>query len=236
MVKTDTYVMLICSLPSPEALFAAKQPPLSRLKLDQRLRMLSDEDAATLNLVEDAVDWRRLPITVTDRDVIERGRQALSRIESATLRQIVLERLELRTCVAALRRRARGEGPPSPQTPWGFGRWIRRMTRNWNEPGFRLEGAFPWIPQAERAVRKGQADALERLLLDRSYKSLQRHEGFHAFDLEAVVIYVLKWNIVDRATRYNAQAAARRFDGLTQAGLGAFAALDWGGEDDPRQS
>lgn len=230
MSDPNAYVMLLSSLPSPEALFLAKQPPLSRLKLDQRLRVLTEEDAAALKLVEDALDWRQLPITTSEQDVIDRARAALTGIQNETLLQIVRDRLEIRTCVAALRRRYRGEGPPPRETVWGFGRWIGHITRNWTEPGFRLDGVFPWLRQADRLMQQDDATALERLLLEVSYKRLQRLAGEHIFDFEAVVIYVLKWNIVDRWGRYNAEAAARRFEDLTQAGLGDHATLSLEGE------
>lgn len=233
MVATDTanaYVMLISSLPSPEALFLAKQPPLSRLKLDARLRVLSPEDAETLRLVEDALDWRQLPIAASEQDVIDRGRTALSRIDNENLQLIVRDRLEIRTCVSALRRRSRGEGPPPADTPWGFGRWVGHITRNWTDPDFRLGGVFPWLREADRLMRADDTVALERLILEQAYRRLQRQAGEHEFDFEAVVRYVLKWNIVDRWGRYNSEAAARRFEKLAEAGLGAHARLSFEGE------
>jgi hypothetical protein len=45
-----------------------------------------------------------------------------------------------------------------------------------------------------------------------------------------VVIYVLKWNIVDRWGRYNGEAALRRFDELTDASLEKYGALAFQGE------
>jgi len=45
MSDPNVYIMLMSSLPSPEALFLAKRPPLSRLKLDRRLRVLAPEHA-----------------------------------------------------------------------------------------------------------------------------------------------------------------------------------------------
>lgn len=218
MSDPDAYVMLVSSLPDPQALFLAKQPPLSRLRLDQRLRVLTAEDAERLKLVEEALNWRQLPMAASEQDVIDRGRAASSRIESEALRLILRDRLEIRTCLAALRRRARGEGPPS-DSAWGFGRWVGHIARNWTEPAFRLEGVFPWLREADRLLRQDDPLALERLVLDLSYEKLKRQAGEHAFDFEAVVIYVLKWSIVDRWARYNAEAAARRFEDLTQAGL-----------------
>ncbi len=219
MSQADAYVMLISSLPNPESLFRAKRPPLSRLKLDQRLRVLTAEDARTLKLVEGALDWRRLPIDAAEGDIIARGRRALAHIDNPTLQRIVRDRLEIRSCVAALRRRARGEGPPLGK-PWGFGRWVGHIERNWSDAGFRLDGVFPWLREADGLIRHSDAAALERLLLQQAYRRLQRVAGSHTFDIEAVVIYVLKWNIVNRTTRYNRVAATRRFEALSRSGLG----------------
>ena len=229
MREPDKYTMLIAGLPAPESLFAAKRPPLSRLRLDQRLRVLTEEDAETLRLVENALSWRQLSIATSEDDVIKRGREALNRIKSTTLQQIVRDRLELRTCIAALRRRARGEAAPVNK-PWGFGRWVNHIVRNWTDPGFRLDNVFNWLREADRLIKQDDAYGLETIVLQQSYKQLQRAAGTHIFDLEAVVIYVLKWNIVDRVTRYNAEAATRRFNDLIQLGLGEYASLSFAGE------
>ena len=228
--SSDTYTMLISGLPSPEAIFVAKQAPLSRLKLDQRLRVLVPEDAEMLQQVEDALQWDRLPISLSEDEVVERGRNALSQIENETIQQIVRDRLEIRTCVAALRRRNRGEAAPAAGTKWGVGRWVGHIARNWTESGFRLDLTFPWLREADRLMKQEETVALERLLLEQAWKSIVRQSGEHLFDFEAVVIYVLKWNIIDRWVRYNAEAAARRFHDLTEAALGDYAQLEFEGE------
>jgi hypothetical protein len=56
---------------------------------------------------------------------------------------------------------------------------------------------------------------------------LHRHAERHPFDLEAVVIYVLKWGIFDRWATANREDAARRFDALTDEGLGTYRTLDF---------
>ena len=225
MSDPNAYVMLISSLPNPEPIFLAKQTPLSRLKLDQRLRVLTPDDAAVLHQVEDALRWDHLPIKLSEDEVIGRGRAALAQIDNDVLTRIIRDRLEIRTCVAALRRRQRGETAPSAGTRWGIGRWVNHIARYWTEPTFRLDGVFPWLREADRLLKDGDSMALERLLLQEAWQKLVRQAGEHQFDFEAVVIYVLKWNIVDRWTKYNAEVAARRFQDLTEAGLGRFAAL-----------
>ena len=230
MSDPDAYVMLMSSLPSPEALFLAKQPPLSRLRLDQRLRVLEPEDAETLNLVEDALQWARLPISLTEEAVVARAREALERIDNEVLRQVIEERLEIRTVVAALRRRHRGESAPAPGVCWGIGRWVDHIPRNWTEASFRLDRVFPWLREADRLMQVGDTEGLERLLLQQAWKRLARLSGEHEFDFEAVVIYVLKWNIVDRWSGYNGEAAMRRFKEMVDAALGDYAALAFEGE------
>ena len=227
MSGTDAYAMLMASLPRSERLFLAKQPPISRLKLERRLQQLSPEDRLVVRQMEAALDWRAIDLMASDAAVLARATSALSALESPTLQEIIRERLELRTCMAALRRRARGEGPPPAGAGWGFGRLLDRIARSWGEPSLGLERVFPWIGQADQLLRQPDPVALERLILEQHYRLLRRQSLGHAFDLEAVVIYVLKWNIFDRWAAGNREGAARRFKALTAEGLGPEGVLDF---------
>ena len=213
------YVMLIASLPRPGPLFVLKQTPLSRFKLEQRLRVLTPEHSQSLQLVEQVLDWGRLRMHTTDEEVIARTRQAVRELASETLRAIVKSRLELRSCIAALRLRASGHAAPPSSRIWGYGSEINRIMHNWSAPDFGLSRRYPWLAEADRLIRQGDALALERIILEEAYRDLERRGGLHLFDFEAVVIYVLKWNIVDRWARHNSGGASRRFDELTELGL-----------------
>lgn len=227
MSGTDSYVMLMASLPRSERLFRAKQPPISRLRLDRRLLQLSLEDRELLRQVETALDWRDIDIGASDADVLARAERALAALDSPTLRDVIRERLELRTCMAGLRRRARGEGSPPAKQKWGLGRWVRRISQNWSDPSLGLERAFPWITQADRLLRQPDPEALERLILEQYFRMLQRHAERSPFNLDAVVIYVLKWGIFDRWAASNREGAARRFDALTDEALGTHLTLEF---------
>jgi hypothetical protein len=72
MRDPNAYTMLISGLPRPEALFRAKRPPLSRLKLERRLRVLAPEDADLLKTVEQVLTWRHLPISLSDAEIVNR--------------------------------------------------------------------------------------------------------------------------------------------------------------------
>lgn len=223
MADPDAYVALISSLPGSERLFVAKQPPLSRIRLDRRLRALSPEDARTLKCLEDVLSWESYAVGTTDEEVFERGRAALRRVPHPTLRAVLEQRLEMRTIVAALRLRQAGKPPPG--LPWGFGRFRTRILTQWTEPGFGLDHVYPWIREARQLTRAQDALGFERLVLEQSYRLMRRLGGPHHFDFEAVAIYVLKWNIFNRWAHSNTEAAARRFTAMTQDALADFPEL-----------
>jgi hypothetical protein len=218
-VGADRYITLMTSLPFPGDLFGARQTPLSRIRLEQRLRQLAPEDAALLRRIEDLLQWSHQPLARGDREILARARALMEDLENPLLQALVTYRLEERTLLAGLRRRRRGEPAPDARADWGFGRWVGRMRQHWSEPGFRLERVFPWVLEAHGLLEAGDSLGLERLVMGAAWERLGRLGGGHYFDFEAVVIYVLRWDIIDRWTSYSGPAAARRFERLVEQGL-----------------
>ncbi|WP_170759137.1 hypothetical protein [Ruegeria lacuscaerulensis] len=227
MSDPDAYISLISSLPGSERLFVAKQPPLSRLRLDRRLTALKPEDARVLKVLEHALNWSDYDMDVTDAQAIQRCKEALRDIPQPTLRKLFLERMDLRTVVAALRLRNQGGSPPVGA--YGVGRWSRHIPANWSDPSFRLETPMPWIKEARQLLDAEDPLGLERLLLSVSHNQLKRHAARHLFDFEAVAIYVLIWNIFDRWAQSNAQDAAKRFEKLAKQAMAGAADIDFEG-------
>ncbi len=227
MNGSDKYVMLMSSLPFHGPLFAAKRPPLSRIKLDQRLGALEEEDAALLRRIEDLIQWRNIPMGFTDAELCSRARTLVDQLDAGTVKDTIIWRLEQRTMVAALRRRQQGLPAPGKHEPWGFGRWLNHIAGNWNELTFRLEQVYPWLAEAVKLLRQNDTVALERLLLGVAWEQLGRLGAGHDFDFAAVVIYVLRWNVIDRWTRYNSAVAEQRFAALVDAGLGDYGSLSF---------
>lgn len=216
---SDKYVMLITGLPYHGPLFGAKQTPLSRIRLDRRLRVLTDDDAADLAMIESVLNWGLISDKGSDAELVGQSKKVLATLENPLLLRIVQQRLELRTLVAALRRRNRGESSPPTDKAWGIGRHLSAIQRNWREPGFGLERAHPWLREADNLLKQENSLGLERLILGEAWSQLERLSEEHLFDFEAVVIYVLRWNIVDRWTGYNADEAAARFGELVDAAI-----------------
>lgn len=213
------YAMLLSSLPvHPVNLFATKNTPLSRIQLDNRLSMLDETDAYDLNQIEDLLHWSRIN-EQDDEMIVQYNIQALAAIQKSFLKEIVSWRLELRTIISALRKRHAGAVLSANSVFHGFGKWPFLLKRRWQEPDFGVGHLLPWLPEANRLLENGDALGFEKLLLDLVWRHYSRVGSRHYFDFEAVVIYVLRWDVSQRWVSYNQKSALVRFDQLIAAGL-----------------
>lgn len=220
--RQNRYAMLVCSLPAlPSRLFTEHRTPISRLQLDRRLVLLTAEDAELLSSVEAVLHWDRLPLDMSEHQAVADFRATLAALPAGMVREVVRWRLEDRTLMAALRRRQRGRPAPEKNEDWGCGRWVGRIRQAWREPTFGLAHRFPWAAEAARRLAAGDSTGLERLLLGHTWDGLGRLGEPHHFDFEAVLVYVLKWDIIRRWSSYNGEAARRRFMDLSDAGMGS---------------
>lgn len=205
------YIMLMASLPALGPLLSEKEPAINAVRLKERLKVLSPEDAADLERARAIVSWAELDLREDDAAFLARARGTIAAIRSAPVRAVARDRLEIRTLLAALRRRHAGEEAPAREAEWGYGRYVETIRRNWTAPDFGLRHTFPWITAAAERLKAGDRTSLERIALEAAWAAGERHLALHQFDFEAVVYYVLRWSLVDRWSRYDAAAAADRF-------------------------
>jgi hypothetical protein len=229
MTDSHRYAMLISSLPYHGMLFGAKRAPLSRIRLRQRQHLLDERDMACLRVVANLLEWSRQGIERRDEDVVALAKAELPRLDNAFARDLIVWQLELRTLVAALRRRHRGEASPSARERWGYGRWLAHIGRHWSEPHFHLERVYPWLPQARTLLEADDTIGLERLLMNVVWEHLDRLADGHHFDFEAVLIYSLRWDLIARWTAYRSDKAAARFEEMIEEGLKEVALDDFFG-------
>lgn len=222
MARTRWYYMLMTSLPALPPLFTTSQTPMSRLRLEKRLSLLDEKDAAELSHIEDVMHWDRFPLDMDDSAIVAQAREVIPHVRSGTLRGVVNTRMERRTVVAALRRRALGGARPEPGEVWGYGRWVPRIVRNWGDPDFGMGHEQRWVPRVRGLMESGDSVRLERELMGLGWRTLCRANEAHYFDYEAVVLYVLRWNVIARWTGYDAGHALQRFQGLVDDGVGRF--------------
>jgi len=214
--------MLMASLPPLGDLFGQNQTPLTEIQLRHRLRFLTDQDSKTLSQIEQLVRRSKQPAEWTDAQIVGSSKALLHHLRSNTLKQAVEFVVNLRTIVAALRRRRLGENSPPKQSDWGYSPWIQRIERHWTEPDFGLGTVVPWVSEARRLWDDDDSVGLERLILVESWKQFGRLSNGHYFDFAAVVLYVLRWSLINRRVNYDRETAQKRFNSLIDDGIGNF--------------
>ncbi|MGR9086134.1 MAG: DUF2764 family protein [Gammaproteobacteria bacterium] len=225
MQQSCKYALLLASLPRHSLrLFSAKQTPVSRIKLEQRLLLLEAVDATELKRVESVLSWASFR-GESDAAVVRKCQEVLDSIRDVFVRGLVLWHLELRTVLAALRIRNAGARGSGKQRLQGFGPWQDAIERNWSASDFGLGHRLPWLVEAQILLVSNQTHELEKFLLDLIWKHYANVVSGHFFDFPAVVIYVLRWDLTNRWINYDAQQAMERFDALINAGLDACEGL-----------
>jgi hypothetical protein len=222
MSASPPYIMLMASLPPLGDLFGQNQTPLTEIQLRHRLRFLTDQDSKTLSQIEQLVRRSKQPAEWTDAQIVGSSKALLHHLRSNTLKQAVEFVVNLRTIVAALRRRRLGENSPPKQSDWGCSPWIQRIERHWTEPDFGLGTVVPWVSKARRLWDDDDSVELERLMLVESWKQFGRLSNGHYFDFAAVVLYVLRWSLINRRVNYDRETAQKRFNSLIDDGIGNF--------------
>lgn len=217
--QSDPYVTLVASLPAI-GLLSEKAPPITRARLEERLRALSPEDRAEISAIGRTLSWEAMDLAAPEPELLARAGRTIAGLRHADLRGALRDRLEIRTLIAALRRRARGEAAPAADGPaWGFGPYVERIRAGWALPDFGLGRVFPWASRARELLEAGDHVGMERLALEQAWRAVLRREEGHSFDFEAVAFYVMRWNMADRWSRYDADAAAARFQEMLDAAL-----------------
>ena len=212
--------MLIASLPHLPPHFDVEQPPIKRSLLVERLRMLHPADAHVVNQAIAFLAWDRQPLDRTDQDVIATYQRLMASISSTVLREVIQVRMNYRTIIAALRRRRAG------QSCARRGGTVGRT----HSPPFPASDVPPPGPlSVDRAVRsvacRCGSHAAQYLLFDNNYRYWRRRSEQYTFCFEALVLYLVRWEIIDRWTSRNAAAGQERFEKLITEILGDYARL-----------
>jgi hypothetical protein len=221
---SKSYYTLIGSLPALPAQFEqVDRVPISRIRLEERLKMLDDEDTQVIEQAGDFLVWDRQPLDRTDDDVVRHYDELMLNVTNRMLREIMRTAMQNRTVMSALRRRRKELGPPMAETDIA-----RHIARNWKHPDFRLSGRFPWIAQVDQLLSSDHPFDVERTVLDVVWRTCQRLVARYStapFTFEALILYLVRWEIVYRWTTRDASKGQEKFEQLARDAMGEFAEM-----------
>ncbi len=213
-MSNQPYYTLLASLPPLPRFDQTDRLPITRERLNQRLQMLTGDDAQSYESAAEFLAWQRQSATRSDEEMITNFKKMEEHITVPTLQSIFEFPIDQRTIMAGLRRRFRGLPAPASGEPWGVGRYVNYIERNWDDPHFNLSSVYPWIPQARTHLEAGETLALERLLKNTLWDHVDRSVPAYDFGFSSVVVYVFKWDILDLWLSYDIEEAKLRFDEL----------------------
>jgi len=208
------YYTLLASLPPLPRFDQAERLPITRERMRQRYSMLAPEDAELLERATAFLAWQQQTATRTDEEMIASFKRMEEHMGHPALQCFFEFPVDQRTVLAALRRRHRGMPAPAPDEPWGVGRLVRHIERNWDDPYFKLGNLYPWISRARAHLEAGETLKLERLLKNLLWDHVDRSVQPYDFGFRAVLTYIIKWDIIDQWLSYNIEDAKARFEEL----------------------
>ena len=218
--RSNSYHMLISSLPALPPRFDVERLPISFERLQGRLRMLEPEDAAEIERMLAVLRWGNEFEEPSDAAVVQRYNALMHDITHPLVRDILAYGMDVRMIAVALRCRHRGLPLPTV----GVGQWCDHIRHNFNQPDFKLGQVFPWIPEAERLLAQGDLLTLYRqYVLGATWTYLKKLAEDYYFSFEAVVLYIARWDIIRHWQQLQAERGRAIFETLVTEALGAYA-------------
>ncbi|WED43360.1 DUF2764 family protein [Legionella cardiaca] len=213
---TQQFYMIVSSLPRMNTYFKIEETPISRLQLEKRLQPLSEEKRRLLYEIESLLwtSWFKPQQTVNET---RKAYQRVLKSDSAFVHNIVTWYLDLRSVFSAIRMRNDKELPPEIPKNYWITRWDRQLIRNWNEPDFGLKFVYPWITRITTELAREDTATVEEFLLAYIWKYLAVIETGHYFDFEALVIYLLRWDIINYWSKFNNANVLNRVNELVDS-------------------
>lgn len=171
--------------------------------------MLGDDDKNTVEQVQRFLLWDRQQPARTDEDVQIEYDRLTGSISNKLVRDIINHRMDVRTITCALRRRRLELDPPT-----AVGQYVDHIRKHWHHPDFRLLRVHPWIPRVRDALDAGEPLQVERQLLIATWNRWVKLADEFYFSFETVLLYLARWEIVDRWTRLDESSGQQKFDEL----------------------
>lgn len=207
----SSYYTILTSLPRHHRQYNVDQTPLSRIQLERRIQSLPVSERECLYMLEDTVWTSWFDQERTVKDILRQAKVFLQ-----THQNFILELIDwyfnIRSLLVALRLRRDTVSLPEHVDDIWHTRWSARILNNWNVPDFGLKNIYPWLPDANARLINNQADILEKILIEQLWKHLDHIEDRHYFDFEAIIIYLIRWDIVNYWSQFNQSAAIKRMN------------------------
>tara|TARA_R110002072_G_scaffold99983_2_gene219955 strand:- start:4296 stop:4967 length:672 start_codon:yes stop_codon:yes gene_type:complete len=212
MMQED-YTALLCSLPHLVDPFQYQRQSISLVQLQKRMNMLNYDDYVWLNKLRHLFYWGGITLDQDEETLVKIANRFLSEIKNEDIKSWLLWRMDIRSIISAMRRRKEGQSAPKGIL-WGYGNYIHHISNNWASPCFKLEHRYPFLPEIKKHLQVSKSYDLERCLLTAIWHFYSTRQPTEPYGFSAVVLYLMKWDLIDRWRQYDTEIGAERFSQL----------------------
>jgi hypothetical protein len=216
-----SYYMLVSSLPALPPRFDAGRLPISLERLQGRLRMLEPDDAQEISEMLEILGWSRQYGEQSDTLVVKHYGELMKGVHHPLVREVLAAGMDVRMVLATLRRRRSGLGPPDI----GFGQWFEQIRGHFRQPDLGLGRVFPWIIRVDQLLAQRDSLNLERQILGATWSYFTKRSDDDDFRFEAVVLYVVRWDIIHHWQELQVERGRKLFETLVTEVIGEHAKL-----------
>jgi hypothetical protein len=221
-MRSNSYHMLVCSLPVLPTRFDVGRLPMTLERLQARMRMLEPEDAEEVSRMLDVLRWGWQFAEARDTAVARRYGELLQRITNPLVHEVLATGMNMRMIMVGLRRRRQGLGPP----PVGFGECFDQIRRHFNQPDFGLGHTHAWLIPFDQLLQHADVLTLYRRVLGEMWAYMKKREqDYDTFSFEAVVLYIARWDISRRWVQLQPERGRKIFEALVTEAMGEYAKL-----------
>ena len=217
-MSSPDYTALLCSLPHLVDPFQYQRQSISLVQLQKRMNMLSYDDYVWLNKVRHLFYWGGIKLDQDEATLVKQANRLMDDLNDSDIKSWLLWRMDIRSILAAMRRRKEGQSAPK-DILWAYGNYIHHIQRNWESPCFKLESRYPFLTEIEKHFQTSESYQLERCLLKAIWHFYSTRKPKKANGFSSVMLYVMKWDLIDRWRQYDKEIGAERFNELVSACL-----------------
>jgi hypothetical protein len=199
------YYTFLASLPPLPNHFKVERPPISREQLREHMTMLPPDDQEMLHRFCEILHELQRGSSVPDEVLLDQLERDWHVIPSRMARYILEHQLVQTYLLTALQRKMEDMEPPLGPDPLR-----KQIQMYWSQAGFRLQPHYPWIEEIPRLLQEAKVMDIHRLLLQTAWDYWKTIEEHYSFSLEAFLLYLARWNIIDQWHRLDASRGRQK--------------------------
>lgn len=209
-MSSEDYTTILCSLPHLVDPFQYQRQSISLVQLQKRMNMLSYDDYVWLNKLRQLFYWGGITLDQDEVALVKKAQRFMDELDNSDIRSWLFWRMDIRSIISAMRRRRQGESAPKGKL-WAYGKYIQHIQNNWTSPCFKLEYRYPFLPEIDKHLNNGESFELERCLLKAIWHFYNTRQPSEPHGFASVVLYLMKWDLIDRWRQYDTEKGAQRF-------------------------